>query len=72
MTPIVFNAEIQEFETPTGTSELLVRTDNDQFRVKYYLDDENRVTIINDEDGTPINVVPKKSLLVTEESVKAK
>lgn len=50
---------------------MLVRTDNDQFRVKYYLDAENRVTIINDEDGTPINVVPKKSTLVTEESVKS-
>lgn len=51
---------------------MLVRTDNDQFRVKYYLDDNNRVTIINDIDGEPYPVVPKKSVLVTEEAVKAK
>lgn len=56
--------------TDYGSSELLIRTDNDQFRLKYYLDDENRVHII-DEDGYPVSVLPKKSKLVTEESVKS-
>jgi len=64
------NLNVEVEMNPERKDDLLIRTDQENFKVDFYLDNHGNITQL-DYDGNPINIYIKPNKLITEEDVAA-